>query len=288
VGMHAPAAGVYLVSPDSGNFARWTGPSAACAGTSQCGSWASSRDRVFAAERSGRILAIDSQGSATPLELEALQAPTADANVPMAASWDGQTVAYSSFGDGREVAVVLDLAHRKVVLPRLDRVAPSRWIALSPDGAKLAYATTTGLSFVPIGTGRAPSAVAAAWKGAVRTLAWAPDGTHLLVVAGASSPQNAKDLWVIDATSHAARRIAVPPPRHDLAGDLYQRVVSASFAPDGRHIQVLSDVESMCIHPPSPPPCACDAALYRVGVDGTGWTRTGAAFQACGDIFWIR
>jgi len=287
-GTRVPPPGVYLVSPETGDYGRWAGPSAACAGTSQCGSWAGSRDRVFAAERSGRLLGMDAQGTVTPVDLEGLQAPTVDANVPIAASWDGQTLAYSSYGDGRAVAVVLDLAHRKVLQPRLDRVAPSRCIALSPDGAKLAYATVTGLSFVATGAGRAPPPMAASWRGPVRTLAWSPDGKQLLVVADASTPQNARDLWVIDATTHIARKITVPQPRADIAGDLYQRVVSASFAPDGKHLQVLSDVDAMCVHPRSPTPCVCDVALYQVGLDGSGWHHTSMTFQACGDVLWIR
>jgi hypothetical protein len=287
-GTHVPPPGVYVVGPDTGSYARWSGPSAACAGTSQCGSWAGAHDQLFAAERSGRLLAFDPQGTATPIDLEGLQAPTADANVPIAASWDGQTLAYSTFGDGRETVVVLDLAHRKVQQSKLDRMATSRCMALSPDGTKLVYATASGLGFAPTGKARAPAAIAGPWRGAVRTLAWAPDGAHLLVVADASTPQNAKDLWIIDAKTQASHRIAVPQPRPDIAGDLYQRVVSASFAPDGKHLQVLSDVDAMCVHPRAPTPCVCDAALYEVGVDGTSWHRTGGTFQACGDVFWIR
>jgi len=285
---HAPPAGVYLVSPEGGTYARWTGPSAACSGTSQCSSWAASRDRVFAADRAGRLLGIDAQGVVTPVDLEALQAPTVDANVPIAASWDGQTLAYSSFGDNREATVVIDLAHGKVVLPRLDRLAPSRWMALSPNGAKLAYATASGLSFLaPVGA-KVPSVTVVPWRGAVRNLAWAPDGAHLLAVTEASPPQNARELWVIDTTTRAARRIAVPSPRQDPEGDLYQRVVSASFAPDGRRLLVLSDVDAMCVHPRTPVPCACDAALYEVGTDGSGWRRTNATFQGCGEVLWSR
>ena len=209
---HAPPAGVYLVSPEGGTYARWSGPSAACSGTSQCSSWAASRDRVFAADRAGRILGIDGQGVVTPVDLEALQAPTVDANVPIAASWDGQTVAYSSFGDNREATVIIDLAHGKVLLPRLDRLAPSRWMALSPNGGKLAYATASGLSFLaPLGA-KVAAVTIVPWRGAVRNLAWAPDGAHLLAVTEASPPQNARELWVIDAATHAARRIPVPSP----------------------------------------------------------------------------
>lgn len=287
-GTHVPPPGVYLVSPTSGGYSRWTGASEACAGTSQCGAWAGARDSIFASERSGRLLAFDPQGVMTPVDLEGLQAPTADANVPIAASWNGQVLAYSTFGDGRESVVVLDLAHRKVLQPRLDRMATSRCMALSPDGTKLVYASASGLTFAPVGTGRAPAPIAASWHGAVRTLQWAPDGAHLLVVADATSPQNAKDLWIIDATTHVGRRVAVPQPRADIAGDLYQRVVSASFAPDGKHVQVLSDVDAMCVHPRSPTPCVCDAALYEVGVDGASWHRTSGMFQACGDVFWMR
>jgi hypothetical protein len=286
--MHAPAAGVYLVSPDGGTYSRWTGASAACSGTSQCGSWAGSRDRVFASERAGRILGIDAQAVVTPVDLEALQAPTVDANVPISASWDGQTVAYSSFGDNREVTVVIDLAHGKVLQPRLDGLAPSRSMALSPNGARLAYATASGLSFVALVGARLPAVAVVPWHGAVRSLAWAPDGSHLMAIAEASPPQNARELWVIDATTRAARRIALPAPRKDPEGDLYQRVVAATFAPDGRHLLVLSDIDAMCVHPRTPTACVCDAALYQVGVDGSGWRRLGPTFQGCGDVLWIR
>jgi hypothetical protein len=286
--MHAPAAGVYLVSPEGGAYSRWTGASGACSGTSQCGSWAGSRERIFAAERAGRLLGIDAQGAVTPVDLEALQAPTVDANLPISASWDGQTVAYSSFGDHREVTVVIDLAHGKFLQPRLDGLAPSRWMALSPNGAKLAYATATGLKVLATAGARVPALTIVPWHGAVRTLAWAPDGTHLLAVADASPPQNARELWVVDVATRAARRIAVPAPRQDPEGDLYQRVVAATFAPDGRHLLVLSDVDAMCVHPRTPTACVCDAALYQVGVDGSGWRRLSPTFQGCGDVLWIR
>lgn len=286
--MHVPPSGVYLVTPEEGSYARWTSASAACSGASQCGSWAGSRDRVFAVDRSGRILAIDGQGIVTPVELEALQAPPADANVPMAASWDGQTLAYSSFGDNREVTVVIDLAHGKVLQPSLDRLAPSRWMALSPDGSKLAFVTTSGLSFLASVNAKSAVAAVVPWRGAVRALGWAPDGTHLLAVTEASPPPNARELWIIDGATHGARRLAIPAPRQDPEGDLAERVVSASFSPDGRRILVLSDVEAMCAHPRAPTPCACDGALYEMHVDGSGWKRMGRAFQACGDVFWIR
>jgi precorrin isomerase len=109
-----------------------------------------------------------------------------------------------------------------------------------------------------------------------------------MAIAEATPPQNARELWVIDATTRAARRIAIPPPRQDPEGDVYQRVVSASFAPDGRHLLVLSDVDSMCVHPRTPTPCVCDAALYQVGIDGSGWRRLSATFQGCGDVLWMR
>ena len=230
-------------------------------------------------------------GAVAPVDLDALQAPTADANVPITSSWDSHTIAYSTFGDGRQGTIVLDLAHGKVLQPRLERIAPSRWMALSPNGSKLAYVTGGGVSFMAVANGKVtpiPAGAVVPWRGAVRTFAWSPDGAHLLAVTEAVPPQNARELWVIDATTHAPRRIATPAPRQDPEGDVAQRVVSASFAPDGKRVLVLSDVDAMCVHPRTPTPCLCDAALYVVATDGSGWRRVGPTFQACGDVLWER
>lgn len=291
---HVPDRGVYLVTPESGQYAHWTGASAACSDDDHCREWAAARDRVFFTRGAAALFSVDPGGVAAEIDLAAMRAPPVDPVQPIAASWDGRLLAYTYRSpDEPEGTVVLDLEHRKVLRPALDHMSRNGWMALSPDGSTLAYETPSGLAFVGMAKDAVPSAVLGPWHSNMSHLAWAPDGAHLLAIVESRSGENGRDLWIIDAHTREATQVPFPPTVVEphltpYDHDLHQRAISASFAPDGRSLVILSDVDAQCGHPKVPTQCECDAKLYRADLDGSGWRKMSDKLQACGVVFWVR
>jgi WD40 repeat protein len=216
-------------------------------------------------------------------------APDLNTNFPVAASWDGKFLAYSTRDeDLHDLSVVVDVQHGKVAHPKFPNMALSALLALSPDGTSVAYTIPRGLGFVATTADAGAQEMAGPWGSKTSSLAWSPNGKWLLAIVESAAAPHAKDLWVIDAATHDAHRIAVPEPKPDPDGDEHERVLAATFSPDGTSVAVLSDVEGVCGHPKIWAGCECDSSLYRASVTGTDWQRMSTAVQGCGSIFWVR
>jgi WD40 repeat protein len=187
--------------------------------------------------------------------------------------------------------VTVDLGSGKVLRPAFHRFPDHDAMALSPDGSKLAYGASDGL--VVVESAAEPGAHDLRVRGVpspVVSLAWSPDGSRLLAIAGGSTQTQThrKALWIVDPSSRSAEEVGVPSPGPDPNGDNHEYVLAASFSPDGRRLVILSDVAGECGHPLQYYGCECPASLYIAGVDGTAWRRLGDVTQGCAMLAWVR
>ena len=146
-------------------------------------------------------------------------------------SYPGDESAPAFSPDGRHLAFLWNGGTRNVwdiYVRAAGSEEPIRWTdtpereigpAWSPNGASLAFARVTGRDAVdiivkpwPNGTERkvASSRLCAALLHAFRTVAWHPDGRHLVFTAGADASEPCR-LWIFDLVSGATRPMTRPP-----------------------------------------------------------------------------
>ena len=302
--------GAFLVSPEQGDYSYWSPLSKVCRG--QC-NVAAGKDRIYVAENPRELTVFASDGARSEISLP--QEYPLDPGVPITVSWDGSTVVYGyrrpqgwappPTEDPRERErsvgmVALDIAQQRI--SRFD--APSDAIdvsavAVSPDGATVAYVIAPSIFMVPSGArpGGRRGAHRLGMPGqrglervTVLELRWSPDGAHLVAIVklGGETSEAASEVWLFDAESLSPARVPIPSHVEDRERlGTVRGPISVAVAPSEPRLVVLSDVDRGCVYARDLG-MTCDYSLYSVNFDGSGWRRVSERIQSGGDVSWLR
>lgn len=193
--------------------------------------------------------------------------------------------------------------------------------AISPDGKPLAYGDKTGIYLRQVQTGETHP-IPTQDKAELFPVAWFPDGSHLVAV-GSTGPKDAPSLWSVSILGGSARKLADDGNDPAVSADgsqiaflrgsgtsqdlwlmqadgsnphrLLERrdsfIVSPAWAPDGRHVAVVSgqyhpgsfSVDTQ-IESVNTGTGRTETILVRAGLNrGLAWTRSGRLIFAAAE-----